>query len=87
MIRKYHNHTLQTTPRHREEQSQNTNSHKTAGRATSSLFLIKVTVPQAGHKTLNNKTSIIHRTPTNNESNNKHWINNNRTTALERTAV
>ena len=27
----YQNHTLQTNPRHREEKSQNTNSHKTLG--------------------------------------------------------
>ena len=32
MIRKYHNHTLQTKPQHREEEPQNTNSHKTSGR-------------------------------------------------------
>ena len=32
MIRKYHNHTPQTNQRHREEESQNTNSHKTSGR-------------------------------------------------------
>ena len=32
MIRKYHNHTLQTNPRHREEVSQNTYSHKKTGR-------------------------------------------------------
>ena len=29
MNRKYRNHTLQTDPRHREEELQNTNSHKT----------------------------------------------------------
>ena len=29
MNRKYHNHTLQINPRHREEEPQNTNSHKT----------------------------------------------------------
>ena len=28
----YHNHTLQTNPRHHEEEPQNTNSHKTPGR-------------------------------------------------------
>ena len=31
MYRKYHNHTLQTNPRHREEEPQN-NSHKTSAR-------------------------------------------------------
>ena len=29
MIRKCHNHTLQTIPRHREEEQQNTNRNKT----------------------------------------------------------
>ena len=32
MIRQYHNHALQTNPRNREEEPQNTNSHKTSGR-------------------------------------------------------
>ena len=32
MIKKYHNHTLQTNPMHGEEEPQNTNSHKTSGR-------------------------------------------------------
>ena len=32
MIRKYHNHTKQTNPQHREEESQNTDCHKTPGR-------------------------------------------------------
>ena len=45
MIRKYHNHTLQTNPRHYEEVPQNTNHHNTLGKqskATSSLFPIKM---------------------------------------------
>ena len=32
MIKKYHNHTLQTIPWQREEEPQNTNSHMTSGR-------------------------------------------------------
>ena len=32
MIKKYHNHKLQTNPWHREEEPQNTNSQKTLGR-------------------------------------------------------
>ena len=32
MIRKYRNQTLQTIPQHREEETQNTNSHKTGKR-------------------------------------------------------
>ena len=45
MTKKYHNHTLQTNPKHCEEEPQNTNSHNTSGRqrkATSSLFLIRM---------------------------------------------
>ena len=32
MVRKYHNDTRQNNPRHREEEPQNINSHKTSGR-------------------------------------------------------
>ena len=32
MTRKYHNHTLQTNPRHSEQEPQNTDSHKTPGK-------------------------------------------------------
>ena len=44
---KYHNHKFQTNPRHREEESQNTNNHKTSGRQFKrrkklSLFLVKM---------------------------------------------
>ena len=34
MIRKYHNHTLHTNPRHHEEEPQSNNNHKTPGRQT-----------------------------------------------------
>ena len=41
MIRKYHNHKLQTNPWHREEEPHN--NHETPGsKATSSLFPIKM---------------------------------------------
>ena len=39
-----------------------------------------------GHKVLNNKTRTKHKTSTNNGSNHKQYINNNRTTTLEQTA-
>ena len=46
MIRKYHNHTLQTNPWHLEEEPQNIYSNKTSGRhkskAISSLFPLKM---------------------------------------------
>ena len=32
MIRKYHNHTLQTSPGHHEEEPQNNNGQETPGR-------------------------------------------------------
>ena len=43
MIRKYHNHTLQINPWHKEEEPQTTNSHKTPGRP------IKMTAKLEGH--------------------------------------
>ena len=41
MVSKYHNHRLQTDPRHREEEPQNNNSYKTSGRYNVK-FLIKM---------------------------------------------
>ena len=51
MIKKYHNHTLQTNSRHREEEPQNNNNHKTLGRQTKysiqlSLFPIMMIAKQ-----------------------------------------
>ena len=72
MTRNYHNHTLPTNLEHREEETQNNNSHQKSGRqskATSSLFPIKM-IANLGHKVLNNKTTAKHRNPTNNGSNN-----------------
>ena len=90
MIGKYHNHTLQTNPRHREEEPQDTGHwlsqyiRKTVKvNATNALFPIKMIAKLEGHIVLPNKIRTKHRTPTNNERNNKKWINNNRTTALE----
>ena len=53
-------------PRHREEESQNNNSHRTSGRQTKSnrLFPIKMIEKLEGHKVLQNKTSNNNRTPT-----------------------
>ena len=45
MITKYHNHTLQTNPRRREEETQNTvtrHPKDNKSKATSSLFLVKI---------------------------------------------
>ena len=52
MIRKYHNHTLQTNPWRCEEEPQINTNHKTSGRrqgkATNSIFPIKITAKQGG---------------------------------------
>ena len=46
MNKNYHNHTLETNLRHREEKPQNTNSHRTPGinlsKTISSLLLVKM---------------------------------------------
>ena len=39
MIRKYHNHTAQTKPRHREEELQITDCHKTSGFKGCDIFV------------------------------------------------
>ena len=72
MIRNYHNHTLQTNPRHREEEPQNTNSHKTLERQLKQNN--QLSLPrQDDCKTRKdaNKTSAKHRTPTNGTLNNE----------------
>ena len=74
MIRKYHNQTLQTNPRHREEEQYN--NHKAPGRqskATSFLYPIKIIVKL--ERTLTNVQQNMEQTQnpttgatTNNES-------------------
>ena len=73
MIRKYHNHKLQTTPWHREEEP--LNHHETPDDCNTRMDI--------------KQRTTIHRTITDshNGSNNKQKVNNNRTTALERTAA
>ena len=88
MIRKYHNHKLQTTPWHREEEP--LNRHETPGRQ-----IKQSNQPSLPHQDDCNtkmdieKRTTKHRTITDfhNGSNNKQKVNNNRTTALERTAA
>ena len=84
MISKYHNHTLQTNPRNREEEPQNTDCHKECNQLSLSL---SHDAKLDRHKVLNNKARTKHRTPTANGSNNKQVFNNKGTTALERTAA
>ena len=64
MFTKYHNHTLQTNTRHRDEEAQNTNCHKTPVRQGKT---IKVKHP-AKMIAKTRKT----QSPTSNGSNNKH---------------
>ena len=85
MIRKYHNHKLQTNPWHREEEPHN--NQETPGRQTKQSN--QLSLPhQDDCKTRRDikKRKTKHRTITesHNSSNNKQQVNNNRTTALER---
>ena len=64
MIRKYFNHTLQTHPRRREEEPQNTNSHRTSGKQIKQnnqlyLFLIKM-IAKLGRTQSNESTKNPH---------------------------
>ena len=86
MCGKYHNHKLQTTPWHREED----NHHETPGRQIKQSN--QLSLPHQDdcntRKDIKYRTTK-HRTITDshNGSNNKQKVNNNRTTALERTAA
>ena len=83
-IRKYNNHTLQTNhktfivPRHPKD-----NKSKT----TSSLFLVKMIAKLARTQSNAHQNKDQHRTLTKNGRYIKQKISNNRTSALERTAV
>ena len=83
MIRKYHNHKLQTTPWHREEEP--LNHHETPGRQIKQSN--QLSLPHQDN--CNTKMDIKQRTTkhrtitdSHNGSNNKQKVNNNRTTAL-----
>ena len=88
MIRKYHNHKPQTTLWHREEMR--LNHHETAGRQIKQSNLLSFPHQDDCDTRMDTKQHTTkHRTITdsNNGSNNKQKVNNNRTTALERTAA
>ena len=88
MIRKYHNHKLQTTPRHREEEP--LNHHETPGRQIKQSNQLSLPHQDDCNTRMDIKQrTTIHRTITDshNVSNNKQKVNNNRTTDLERTAA
>ena len=87
MIRKYHNHKPQTTPWHREEEP--LNHHETPGRQIKQSNQLSLPHQDDCNTKMDIKRRTTkHRTITDshNESNNKQKVNNNRTTALERTA-
>ena len=88
MIRKYHNHKLQTTPWHHEEEP--LNHHETPGRQIKQSNQLSLPHQDDCNTRMDRKQrTTIHRTITDshNGSNNKQEVNNNRTTALERTAA
>ena len=88
MIRKYHNHKLQTTPWHLEEEP--LNHHKTPGRQIKQSNQLSLPHQDDCNTRIDlKKRTTKHRTITDshNGSNHKQKVNNNRTTALERTAA
>ena len=75
MIRKYHNHTLQTNSLHRKGEAQYTNSHTISGRQLKK----KPSIPHQDdcktrkrHKVLHNKSRDKHRASTVHRTNKKH---------------
>ena len=75
-------HTLQTKPRHREEEPQSTNSHKTSGRQLKQSN--QLSLPHQVEWTQSTAQQIMEHTQNpNNGSNNEQRINNNRTTLLD----
>ena len=88
MTRKYHNHTLQTRLGHLKEEQQSTDCHNAPGRQPKQSKATSSPLPtQNDIKYRKNKTRTNHKTLKNNGTNSKQQIDNNRTTALERTAV
>ena len=88
MIRKDHNHKLQTTPWHREEEPHN--NHETPGRQTKQSNQLSLPHQDDCKTRMDIKQRTTkHRTVTylNKGSLNKQQVNNNRTTAFKRTAV
>ena len=60
MVREYHNHTLQTKLRHREEEPHNTNRHKTSGIQFKSTPLKDDCLQnQEEHQSLHNKGRLL----------------------------
>ena len=88
MIRKYHNHKLQTNPWHCEEEPHN--NHRTPGRHPKQNNQLSLPHRDDCKTRMDTKQPTTkHRTITesHNGSNNQQRITNNRTTAIERTAA
>ena len=88
IIKKNHSHKLQTNPCHREEKPQN--NHETPGRQTKQSNQLSLPHRDDCKTRVDTKQrTTAHRTITesHNGSNNQQGINNNRTTALERTVA
>ena len=89
IIRKYHNHTLQTNPQYHEEEPQNITVSKhqedQQSKATSSLFPIKMIAKLERIQSTEQQNMEQTQNPTMVAT--KQCINNNRTTALEQTAA
>ena len=83
MVRKYHNHKLQTTPWHREEEPPN--HHETPGRQIKKSNQLSLPHQDDCNARMDIKyRTTKHRTITDshNGSNNKQKVNNNRTKCL-----
>ena len=88
MIRKYHNHKPQTFPWHCEKEP--LNHHETPGRQIKQSNQLSLPHQDDCNTRMDiKKRTTKHRTITDshNGSNNKQRVNNNRTTALERTVA
>ena len=91
MIRKYHNHTQQANPPHREEEPQNFYNNNTSVRqckVTSFIFLFERIAKPEQTQSMHNKTNTNTELPqTMGTTYIQQQINNNRSTALERKAT
>ena len=90
MIRKYHNHTLKTNPRHRKEEPHNIYSNKTSKRQlkqSKQLFLFLAKMIAKLERTHSNEyqNQDQHRNLQTMGGYIKQKISNNRATTLERT--
>ena len=86
MIRKYHNHALQTNPRHREEEPHN--NYKTTGRQIKQSNRLSLSHQDDWQfakleRTQSNAQQNMEQTQNSTMGNNQQQINNNRTTTLE----